>query len=104
MKVAIQNENFLQVLVEYYKNIWLQQTVPDDWGIAKVTAIWKKKGLKSDPSKYRGISVGSTLCKVAAKIYLTRFNDFYAASILESQFGFRTNRGTDDALFNFKKI
>ena len=104
LKVAIQNTGFLRLLVEYFGKIWTEGVVPEGWGLARMTAIWKKKGLKSDPTKYRAISVGSTMCKIAAKIYLDRFEEFYNCSILDNQCGFRQNRGTDDALFNFKNI
>ena len=103
-KTAIQNQNFLTILTEFYSNIWLTGVVPDDWGISRLSVLWKRKGSREDPSKYRGISVGSSLCKIACKIYLSRFSKFYDSSILESQMGFRPNRGCDDALYNFKSL
>ena len=72
---------------------------PDLLKIARVTPIYKK-GVKSDPSNYRPISVLSIVNKLFEKIlhnrlykYLTKFNILY-----EYQFGFREGHSTTQAL------
>ena len=72
---------------------------PDLLKIARVTPIYKK-GVKSDPSNYRPISVLSIVNKLFEKIlhdrlykYLTKFNILY-----EYQYGFRKGHSTTQAL------
>ena len=45
-----------------YKKSLLLGTLPTDWKMAEVTAIYKK-GLKSDRGNYRPISLTSVCCK-----------------------------------------
>ena len=41
--------------------------VPNDWKIARITPIFKKKGSKDDPNNYRPISVVSSIAKILEK-------------------------------------
>jgi hypothetical protein len=45
-------------------------TIPSDWSTALVTPIYKK-GLKSDPSNYRPVSLTSITCKILEHIVLS---------------------------------
>jgi len=53
---------------------------------------------------YRGLSVSSSLCKLAVCIILARQTDWYEAQLSEPQHGFRRNRGTQDAIYTFKAL
>ena len=53
---------------------------------------------------YRGLSVSSSLCKLAVCIILARQNGWYEDQLSEPQHGFRQNRGTQDAILTFKSI
>ena len=69
-------------------------TLPDDWKIANVTAIFKNKGNKSDPGNYRPVSLTSIACKVLesfirdAVVDHMNVNNLYA----HCQHGFRNKR------------
>ncbi|KAK2557205.1 Protein CLEC16A [Acropora cervicornis] len=52
--------------------IWTNRRLPADWGISRITTLWKNKGKKSDPSKYRGLSISSAICKLCMSIILAR--------------------------------
>ena len=60
----------------------------------------KDKGLTTDPKSYRGIQVGSTMCKIMVTIILRRLNAWYNAQ----QQGFRKGRGTTDEIFLIKRV
>ena len=50
---------------------------PDIFKIAHVTAIWKRSGLKSDPSMYRPIALLPTLSKAAEAIIHNRLSSHF---------------------------
>ena len=104
IRAAIKNDFFLDQFLIYYQDIWRNQTVPKEWGESVICPIWKRKGKMSDPTKYRGISLTSTLAKVGCIIVLNRIREFYNASILSTQYGFRSGKGCDDALFHFSNL
>ena len=41
--------------------------IPSDWKVARITPIYKRKGLKSDASNYRPISIVPTISKIIEK-------------------------------------
>ena len=43
------------------KNLSSNLNTPVIWGNSKLKTLWKGKGSKSDPSKYRGLSIRSPL-------------------------------------------
>ena len=43
-------------------------TLPTEWKLAEVTAIYKHKGSRNDPTNYRPISLTSSVCKVMERI------------------------------------
>ena len=65
---------------------------------------WFRKGSKKDPSKYRGLSIGSTICKLIVNIILSRLQPWYEAQLTDEQNEFRQNRGTADGIYNIKRI
>ena len=70
--------------------------VPNAWKLATVTAIFKNKGNKHDPSNYRPISLTSIACRVLESIIRDSVMDYLKAnSILsDKQFGFLGGRST----------
>ena len=58
----------IERLVEILQEVWLTKAVPVDWSVAKISAIWKRKGSVLDATKYRGISVSSVLAKICMNI------------------------------------
>ena len=67
----------LQVIHRMANNLWSNLNLPAAWGNYRVKTLWNGKGSKSDPSKYRGLSIGSTMCKLIINIFLERIRPWY---------------------------
>ena len=106
LKNAIENEEFLNELTEIYAHVWTRNEVPSQWGHSRLVALWKGplKGKVIDPTTYRGLQVGATLCKVMVVIIINRIHDWYEKQLLDQQQGFRTGRGTTDGIFLAKAL
>ena len=104
LKYARNSKTFLDELTKVLNEIWTTSTVPKTWGLARLTCLYKNKGSRKDPKMYRGLSVSSSLCKLAVCIILSRQNGWYEAQLSEPQHGFRQNRGTQDAILTFKSL
>ena len=70
-------------------NLWENLDLPSSWGNSRLKTLWKGKGSKKDPSKYRGLSIGSTVCKLIVNIILNRLRSWYEAQLTDHQNGFR---------------
>ena len=81
----------LEVIHRMTSNLWSNLDIPDSWGNSRLKILWKGKGSKSDPAKYRGISIGSTVCKLIISIILERIRPWYEAQLSDEQNGFRKN-------------
>ena len=104
LKIALDIPAFLDSLAQYFSIIWTTKQILDKWAISRITPIWKKKGNASDPSKYRGISIGSSLCKLGMTIILNRLSSFYENQLLRTQFGFRSGLGCNDGIYAMKQL
>ena len=60
----------LQVVHRMTTNLWDNLDLPMTWGNSLLKTLWKGKGSKKDPVMYRGISIGSTVCKLIMNIIL----------------------------------
>lgn len=85
-------------------NVWENLDIPSSWGNSRLKTLWKGKGSKKDASKYRGLSIGSTICKLIVNIILSRLQPWYETQLSDEQNGFRLNRGTTDGIYNIKRI
>ena len=104
IKLADTIPNFKTAIEHYFHKIWSELQIPKQWRTSKITPIWKRKGSASDPSKYRGISNGSILCKVGMNIILKRMSSFYETQLKNTQFGFRRGAGCNDAIYMLKQL
>ena len=104
VKLAADIPIFINNLKNYFSQIWETKEIPSKWSVSRITPIWKKKGNASDPSKYRGISIGSTLCKLGMTIILKRLSIFYESQLLRTQFGFRSGLGCNDGVYVIKQL
>ncbi|KAK3888678.1 hypothetical protein Pcinc_007291 [Petrolisthes cinctipes] len=93
----------VEMLQCLFKKVWDLEDTPDDWSKLLINPI-HKKGDKQNPENYRAISLTSVPCKVFCKIILLRIEGILEESASESQFGFRTGRGTIDAIFIARQI
>ena len=62
----------IQVIQKISTNLWNEFDLPNNWGNSLLRTLWKGKGSKKDASKYRGISIGSTVCKLIVNLILSR--------------------------------
>lgn len=53
---------------------------------------------------YRGLSIMATISKVLSVIIVERIREAYEYVLLWSQFGFRANRSTTDAIFILRQL
>ena len=104
LKYAAYSDEFLNEVYVVMAEIWTNRRLPADWGISRITTLWKNKGKKSDPSKYRGLSISSAICKLCMSIILAREKSWYEAQLCEEQQGFRQGRGTQDAIYTIKRL
>ena len=83
---------------------WAQSQIPQSWHKSSVIALFKK----SDPTlvqNYRPISLLQVGYKIFAALILHRLKTAGAEHrIWPSQFGFRTGRGTTDALCMIRRL
>ena len=86
-------------ITEFVNLCWTEKQVPAEWHKARVVEIFKK----GDPAvcdNYRPISLLAIGYKLFAMVLLQRLRAAGAEDRLwETQFGFRSKRGTGDALF-----
>ena len=83
--------------------IWTTISIPSSWLHSNITCLYKK-GIRSDATNYRGISIGANMSHILSKIIIGRIKDAYEKHISEFQFGFRRNRSTADGIFMMKNI
>ena len=94
----------LEIIQRITNNLWDSLDIPSAWGNSILKTLWKGKGSKKDPSKYRGLSIGSTVCKLIINIVLARLRPWYEKQISDEQNGFRPSRGTTDGIYTVKRV
>ena len=85
-------------------NLWKNLDMPGAWGNSRLKTLWKGKGSKKDPTKYRGISIGSSVCKLVINIILEQLRPWYEKQLSDEQNGFRKDRGTTDGIYTVKRV
>jgi hypothetical protein len=82
-------------LTRIFNSSFESGTVPKDWRIGQITALFKK-GSKTLPSNYRPVSLTSVICKTMEKLIRKRIVDHMNEHELFSprQFGFMSGRST----------
>ena len=103
--VSTGGETVLDKLQDLFTNCWEKGTLPQDLREAVIVPLYKNKGEKSDCSNHRGISLLYIAGKILARVLLNRHIPTIAKeNTLESQCGFRSNRGTTDVIFVLRQI
>ena len=106
IKQSMSINEFATEMLNIYQTIWLTKKIPKLWGYSKLIALWKgpSKGHHDDPSTYRGLQIGSSLCKIIIVIIIDRLKTWYEKQLLDQQQGFRSARGTTDGIFVAKSV
>ena len=100
------SREFVDEIVKLYGTIWETKSIPRGWGHSRLVALWKGpgKGKIDDPKTYRGLQIGSSLCKIMIVILISRLKNWYEKQLLDQQQGFRSARGTTDGIFVAKSV
>src|SRR2546425_5342227 len=79
-----------------------QSSFPKEWKKSNITAIWKNKGSKTEPSNYRPISIIPILGRLLEKAVATQLSAYCSANQLipVKQFGFRKKSSCEMALLS----
>lgn len=93
-----------QTIWKLFVRMWDEERVPDDFRVSRICSLYKNKGDRSDCNSYRGISLLTSPGKVFARILLNRLTPLSEDILPETQFGFRPNRGTCEAIFSIRQL
>ena len=87
-------------LTDMFNIIFDRGYFPESWSKGYIIPI-HKKGDKSDANNYRGITLMSNLGKLFTNVLNARVESWFEESnfLSHSQFGFRNNCSTNDAIF-----
>ena len=85
-------------LVTLLQLIWTSITPPVIWTQSQTSCLFKKYS-RSDPSNFRAISMTATLSRIMPMIIMKRLQVAYNSMLDQSQYGFRSNTGCNDAIF-----
>ena len=106
IKHSTESNEFMNEITKMFETIWTTKVIPKDWCHSKLVTLWKgpSKGKATDPTTYRGIQVGSSLCKILITLIINRLKNWYEEQLMDQQQGFRSARGTTDGIFIAKSI
>jgi hypothetical protein len=93
-------EDLMPALLLLLNKIFSHSIQPDFWSLNYLISIFKK-GENWDPNNYRGIAIGSCLCKIFDLILLERLEKRtqMAHPISPNQIGFKAGHRTADHIF-----
>lgn len=105
LKVGMGTPLLLPMLVRTFNYILTSGTFPVMWRCSYLTPV-HKKGDFSTPSNYRGIAVGSNLCKLFCSILNNRLSNFCTENkiIPDCQIGFKKLARTADHVLTLKVL
>ena len=63
-----------------------------------------KKGKEDNPTAYRALQIGSSLCKIMVVVIIEQIKKWYESQLIDQQQGFRTGRGTIDDIYKLKRV
>ena len=92
-----------EFLLKIINVAWSECKTPQDWSRGLITPV-HKKGDKLNPANYRAITLLSIPGKVLCRMILNRIQMTIDDHLAEEQCGFRSSRGTTDAIFVVRQI
>jgi Reverse transcriptase (RNA-dependent DNA polymerase)/Endonuclease-reverse transcriptase len=90
-------------LVNLYNNTLHTEQVPTQWSEIETVTLFKK-GDRSQPANYRGISLLNVILKVFTQLILYRIHEWSESVLPEHQAGFRTRRSCVDHVFTLSSV
>ena len=100
-KALLADESAAAEIKAVVMEFWEEETMPEEWE-SGLLAILPKKGDLSAPGNHRGIMLLEVAYKIVAIILCDRLEPVCESLDHESQCGFRSKRGTTDAIFQLK--
>ena len=93
-------------LTELFHIMWRKEAIPQEFKDATIIHLFKRKGNPQVCDNHRGISLLSVAGKILVRVLLNRLNEHLEQSglLLESQCGFRKDRGTIDMIFTARQL
>ncbi|MFN9115920.1 MAG: RNA-directed DNA polymerase [Bacteroidota bacterium] len=93
------------VLTRLLNFIFYTLWIPEEWNVGVIVPLYKK-GPRSDPDNYRGITVSSVMYKVLAMVLNSRIVKWVESNgiIRDEQGGFRPGRGCPEQVFSLVEI
>ena len=106
LKYSVISEEMLDEIHKIFCAVWETKIIPTNWTHSKLVCLWKgaSKGSPTDPKTYRGLQIGTIMCKIIVITILNRLKGWYDQTLLDQQQGFRSGRGTSDGIFVTKRI
>ena len=96
-------ENGIGRLHSLINNIWMSESIPNDWKRGVIVKV-PKKGDLSDCSNWRGITLLPVARKVLSNLIYNRLREAVDSNMREEQAGFRQDRGCSDQIFVLRTI
>lgn len=90
----------MPVIILIFNKCFSHSSIPSMWSMNFLISIFKK-GDNYDPNNYRGIAIGSCLCKLFSLVLLERIEKKIASTqpISPNQIGFKAGHRTADHIF-----
>jgi len=106
LKYSVNSVEMLNEIHKIFCDIWETCDIPTNWTHSKLVCLWKgaSKGSPADPKTYRGLQIGTVMCKILIVTILSRLKNWYDQTLLDQQQGFRSGRGTSDGIFVTKRV
>ena len=96
-------EEALEEIRQIMNLVMKEGHAPEDWKTGIITPIFKK-GDSKECGNYRGITILSIVAKTFARVLEKRLRNILEDTLEDSQFGFRPNRGINDAIFILRQL
>jgi len=98
------HKNALNILLQFYNEIWANGNLPSDWNHAIILPLLKPNKDAAKPESYRPISLTATLCKVMEKMVANRLQWYLEKNnlITKNQSGFRKHKSTMDQIIKLQ--
>ena len=97
------NEDSLTQVLQILNEWWRDENIPEETLRARVVMIYKK-GDTSKFENYRPISLLNSLYKIFAAVIQNRIADKLDKHLQKTQFGFRKDKSTADAIYLVRRI
>ncbi|MDA8583201.1 reverse transcriptase family protein [bacterium] len=97
------NREAKTLLLTLLNHLWESEQVHPEFLQASVASIFKKGDIE-DLANYRPISLLNTMYKLLASIIQTRLSSHLEKHLQKTQFGFRANKSTAQALFIARRL